>query len=302
MTQKLIEREQGMIAHGTGTAVQDKTEDTAVFAAVSKKMRVTRSTGSIDAEQTLVFRKPVKKRVLKKLPQQTVNTAAVRAEIPPAPMPVQEPVSAPVRNKVPAAPAKPKRKKQQLKLSCPAKTIFMSVIFGLWNFLNFFVLYMDLKWQFFASFGILAAVYGVLVLDRWLTRLRYIGISAVIQQVTLLLSWGIFVRHCPEPVTHWTSLMFAVYQLFVPVLGILAAVLMVGAYGAVVGMISAARAKLRRVQAAQAAKVEQRMESYRPSGVEEVLTDTATASEALQNLASAGGQDVREEESSSTVA
>lgn len=313
MTQKTIERVQSVTAQSAGTSVQETGssmaagEKTSVFTVPQKKMRYGTSTGSIDAEQTVVFRKLVKKRVLKKLPQQTASaeSAPVRNEAPqpeytaPQPAPVYSEAERPASAEAPAA---VKEKKHRAKLSCPAKTVFISLIFGLWNFMNFFVLNAGMKWQFYYSFIVMAAVYGMFVLDRWFTRRRYVVVSVIIQQITLLLSWGIFIKHYPEPLSHWTSLMFAVYHLFVPSLGVLAAVVIVAVFGAVVGITSAIRAKIRRAQSVQAARAEHRAESYHPTGVEEVLTDSTGASEALHNLASHEGAAAQEEESSSTVA
>ncbi len=313
MTQKTIEREQSVTAQSTGTAVQETGssiaagEKTTVFTAPQKKMRYGTSTGSIDAEQTVVFRKPVKKRVLKRLPQQTerAENVQLRNEAPQPEYTAPQPEAVYRESERPAiadAPAAIKEKKHRPKLSCPAKTVFVSLLFGLWNFMNFFVLNAGMKWQFYYSFIVMAAVYGMFVLDRWFTRRRYVAVSVIIQQITLLLSWGIFVKHYPEPLSHWTSLMFAVYHLFVPSLGVLAAVVIVAIFGTIVGVSSAIRAKIRRSQAAQAAKAERRAESYHPAGVEEVLTDSTGASEALHNLASPETGAAQEEENSSTVA
>lgn len=261
---------------------------------LKKKIRNSEAVPAMEAEAT------INKENAEPLKNETVHTAQPETE--PQVASAHEPVQKKVAAVRPLRKASPKQQKRKLRLSCPAKTIFISFVFAMWTFMNFFVLAHELTFQFYFSFFTMAATYALLCLDHWFVRLRYIGVSLAIQQITLIAAWVFYINHVSEPVSHWMALMYAGYHLMLPGCMILTAFAFRAVGRFVQRIVDKFNARVEKVKAIQARRAERAamLAAPQPAGME-VLTTPEAAGDALQNLSSAEKQ-TEQTESGITVA
>ncbi len=290
--------------HGVSAPANTQTEsahasenDTATKVISMKAVRLKKNFRNSEAASPMEATKNINSETEKVQPAEQVMAEPSQQE-----EQIQETVSESAEVKTAEKKPVSKAKKRKLKLSCPAKTIFMSFVFAMWIFGNFFVLANDMTFQFYFSFLTMSATFALLCLERWFVRMRYIGVSIIIQQITLIAAWVFYIRHASEPVSHWMALMYAGYHLVMP-----SCMLLVGlvfrkigrTVQAITDKFNARVAKVKEIQARRAARAAMAAVPQ-PAGME-VLTTPEVAEEAVHNLSAA--EDKHESaESSSTVA
>ena len=97
-------------------------------------------------------------------------------------------------------------------------TFLLAAVCALWHFGNFFLLKAGQHSNFLVSFFVMAAVFGVLALDRWYTKMRYVIISLFLEQVGMYTCWSFYRSVSAVRVSHMSSLAYSGYLIIIPIL------------------------------------------------------------------------------------